>query len=276
MNKAVVNFILKYNKGVVETTVAASAPGLTTFKQAQTAVGQAVNAAQQIQQVKNYLTMSANNLAKEANRTNMTVNNKAKLLNAINRQLRTIPRYTPRHDLLSKAKSKLQMKNYARMSSNNLAKEVNRTNLTLNNKARLRNAINAKQRTLNKTSPQYDLLNSLKIKLNNKPFGSVSFPPPRPAPKKGITGSVPVPIFAPTTGKVNAPSAGPVRNANMVFLQGLQPNKGVSNTNYERVIRISMNSKNPAVRSAANGVLNKIISSKRGKGRVNNSWMNRV
>jgi hypothetical protein len=49
LNKSIVNFIRKYNKGVIQTVVAATAPTPTTVAQATNATQQAVNAARQVQ-----------------------------------------------------------------------------------------------------------------------------------------------------------------------------------------------------------------------------------
>ena len=59
LNKSIVNFIRKYNKGVLQTAVAAATPTPTTVAQASTATQQAVNAAQRVQRKVNQVNTNA-------------------------------------------------------------------------------------------------------------------------------------------------------------------------------------------------------------------------
>jgi hypothetical protein len=124
MNKAIVNFINKYNKAVEKTNAAAAvvqqqaaAPVVPlpstpngALRQANQATQQAAAAAQRVQQqvtqVNKYANMSANNLSLEANK-NLSENNKTKLRNAINKKLPTLNKTSRQYDLLVNAMAKL-------------------------------------------------------------------------------------------------------------------------------------------------------------------------
>ena len=102
--------------------------------------------------------------------------------NAMNRAIvNFIKKYNKGVALLAAATPPL---NYKNMNANSLAAEANK-NLSANNKAKLRAAINAKLPTLNATSRQYELLMNAKAKLN----GTVA-PPPPPPPNRSALNAV--------------------------------------------------------------------------------------
>jgi len=118
-----------------------------------------------------------NALRKIRNNTTIPENQKNAMMmtasqrNAMNRAIvNFIKKYNKGAALLNAAVPPL---NYTKMNANSLAAEANK-NLSANNKAKLRAAINAKLPTLNATSRQYDLLMNAKAKLN----GTVARPPP--------------------------------------------------------------------------------------------------
>jgi hypothetical protein len=110
MNRAIVNFINKYNKAVEKTNVAAAVPAPTTVEQATNATRQAVTASQQVQrqvaQANKYTNMSANNLSREAAK-NLSPNNRTKLRNAINKKLQTLNKTSRQYENLTNAVAKL-------------------------------------------------------------------------------------------------------------------------------------------------------------------------
>jgi len=93
MNKAVINFVIKYNKGVIT-----AAPPLPARPPPPLPLRPV--------QGNKYANMSANNLSKEANKT-LTPNNKSKLVSAINKKLPTLNKTSRQYETLVNARAKL-------------------------------------------------------------------------------------------------------------------------------------------------------------------------
>lgn len=252
LNTAVVNFIVKYNKAVNTVNVAAAAVTQPTFVPPSKPLPPTPTAAvQQARQATQQATAAAQRVQKQVETANK----------------------------------------YASMSSNNIAREANRTNLSPNAKAKLVKIINNKLQTLNRTSRQYELLLNAKTRLAGPPPL-----PPKPTQSQNnqnlaylnSLGSSPTANqlnkvqsmlsnpFSSNAVKIKARSilnmgltnlltegkvALPRPNANVFFLQQIG-NRKPTNAEYKRVVNISKSTKNPIAKKLAEEIINRNIQSR--------------